>query len=318
MLTITPTFFLLVLTLWAGVTHQAGFSSPDYVAAYGYGSFESNVVWYVGQTREVVYDISDIDGLENYTIALWQQSIIGGGATLGPVVNSTTLPDVRDSFNWTVQLYDFDLSISNVFFFWLFNGSADSQGDTSVRDVSSAYFNISSEDLSISSTTSTSSSTTSESTSSATSLTAVSATTASAQATASSVTGASDTSSSGSDTSRGGGISTGAGIGIGVGVGLVGVSALACAGLVVWYKRRKANSQRGQEFSELHELAPDGSTYTKPLDGYTVSSSYDAVPTYGHNTVMYGKAVNGGTPAELQGEGMDQPVEMDANVADRR
>ncbi|ROV87585.1 hypothetical protein VMCG_10614 [Cytospora schulzeri] len=293
------TLSFLALTLWICVAHQSGFTSPNYIAAYGYGDFESNVVWYVGQNREVVYDISDIDGLENYTIALWQQSIIGGGATLGPVVNSTTLPDVRDSFNWTVQLYDFDLSISNVFFFWLFNGSESSQGDTSVRDVSSAYFNISNEDVSSSSTSASLSSATSQSTSSATSLTAASATTASA---------AGDSSSSSSGSTGGGGISTGAGIGIGVGVGLVGVCALACAGLVIWYKRRQANGRRDQEFDKL---PPDNNTYTKPLDGYTVASSNDTV-------LSYGKAVNGGTPAELNGGGIYTLVEMDADGTNRR
>lgn len=78
----------LALSLWVRVAHQSGFTSPDYMAAYGHGAFQSNVVWHIGQDREVVYDISDIDGMDNYTVALWQQSIIGGGATLGPVVNS--------------------------------------------------------------------------------------------------------------------------------------------------------------------------------------------------------------------------------------
>ena len=84
----SSSFLFLILTFWATITHQSGFSNPNYVVAYGTGKYESNTVWYVGQTKEVVYDISDMDGVENYTIALWQQAITENGATLGPVVNS--------------------------------------------------------------------------------------------------------------------------------------------------------------------------------------------------------------------------------------
>lgn len=84
---LSPSFFLLTSTLFAAVTHQ-GFSSPSYVVSYGPGGFESNVVWYVGQSNEIAYDISGIDGLEGYTIALWQQSMAGASASQGPVVYS--------------------------------------------------------------------------------------------------------------------------------------------------------------------------------------------------------------------------------------
>lgn len=79
---------LLVLTLGAAVSYQSGFSSPNFVQAYGSGTFENVVIWYVGQVKEVIYDITDVSGLGDYTVALWQQDISGGSATLGPVVNS--------------------------------------------------------------------------------------------------------------------------------------------------------------------------------------------------------------------------------------
>lgn len=82
------TFLFLPLALWPVVTRQAGFSSPYYVTAYGHGGFMSNVVWYVGDTKEVVYNISGVDGLSNYTIALWQQSLHGASAMKGPVIES--------------------------------------------------------------------------------------------------------------------------------------------------------------------------------------------------------------------------------------
>lgn len=85
MILITP---LLAILLWAAATQQSGFTSPNFVTPYGSGSFENVVVWYVGQVKEVIYDITDVTGLDNYTIALWQQNQNGGAATLGPVVNS--------------------------------------------------------------------------------------------------------------------------------------------------------------------------------------------------------------------------------------
>lgn len=84
---VTPILFL-ILGFCINLSQQSGFTSPNYVVKYGTGQYESNVLWYVGETRDVVYDISDVAGLDTYTVALWQQSILGGGAILGPVVNS--------------------------------------------------------------------------------------------------------------------------------------------------------------------------------------------------------------------------------------
>ncbi|KAG8164281.1 hypothetical protein KVR01_006199 [Diaporthe batatas] len=279
--------FWLLMGFYAALTHQSGFSSPNYVVSYGPGQYQSNVLWYVGETKEVVYDISDVvDGLETYTIALWQQSMAGGGANLGPVVNSepswsswaVNLPPLimlshtgkaatdsdQHSFTWTVNLYEFDVTWSNVFFFWIFNGSASDQGNMDGPNVSSAYFNITADDpQTVSSTTSSATSTTSTSTPGTSTLT--SATTSEfagniepTQTTVDSATTAptSKAADSGSsDTVNGGGISTGARIGIGVGVGLVGISAVVCAGIIVWYKRKKrGSSQENTHYGGLHEL----------------------------------------------------------------
>lgn len=280
------TFFFLTSALWPAVTHQRGFTSPHYVVSYGSGGFESNMVWYVGQTNEVVYNISDVD-VVNYTIALWQQSIDQKSAHKGPAIESkwagaqvffmflhtitfeifvanynpvtdhyvhvyvaVTLPeDVQDSFNWNVQLYDFDLSTSNVFFLWLYNGSESNQGKSmsDAWSMTSSYFNISNEPVSDVVTSATSSSLSSSTTSASTQSTSSAATPSTAAGTtATSVAGAPTPSASGSTSTHQGssGISTGAGIGIGVGVGLAAISAIACVGLVVWYKRR--NTKSGQ------------------------------------------------------------------------
>lgn len=67
--------------------------------------------------------------------------------------------------------------------------------------------------------------------------------------------------------------------------------------------------------SQLH---PNINAYTKPLDGYTAfSSSNDAVPGYGPSPdFQYGKSVNEGTPAELNAG--DLLFEMDADGTARR
>lgn len=80
-------YLLLVATLFSTASLETGFSSPNFVTPYGSGAYENVVVWYVGQTKEVAYDISGT-GLQDYTVALWQQDVAGGGATAGPVVNS--------------------------------------------------------------------------------------------------------------------------------------------------------------------------------------------------------------------------------------
>lgn len=89
---LTTAILSLIFGFCVTLSHQSGFTSPNYVVKYGTGQYESNVLWYVGEMKDVVYDISDIAGLETYTVALWQQSIAGGGAILGPVVNSRPMP----------------------------------------------------------------------------------------------------------------------------------------------------------------------------------------------------------------------------------
>jgi hypothetical protein len=96
--------------------------------------------------------------LVNYTIALWQDAMAGGSATLGPAIvrksppnplsipvhteplHSNVLSKTRvtngpqKEFDWQVQLYSFDLSVSNVFFFWLKEGGLDTLGSTTSAD----------------------------------------------------------------------------------------------------------------------------------------------------------------------------------------
>jgi hypothetical protein len=113
-----------------------------------------------------------------------------------------------------VQLYSFDLSVSNVFFFWLKEGGLDTLGSTTVQTMSSAYFNITDEPLPSSSTAI--SSTTTSLASSSTS--ATSSTLSSASPTAADQQEAT-TSNAPGDSVGGGDLPIAAQAGIGVGIG---------------------------------------------------------------------------------------------------
>ncbi|KAF3771412.1 hypothetical protein M406DRAFT_67716 [Cryphonectria parasitica EP155] len=193
------------------------FSSPSYVTPYGSGRYENVEVWYVGQTKNVAYDLTGT-GLEDYTVALWQLHTSGQGASEGPVVNNN-------------------------------------QGNTAFTDFPSAYFNISNEELPVSSTT-TSSAISSAVTASASAAVMTSTSRAATRTLhISDMPSATATSDSKSSSSTSGGISTGAGIGIGVGVGVAGLCAVACAIIVVRARRRKQGpSEDSAGFAELQIL----------------------------------------------------------------
>lgn len=241
----------------------------------------------------------------------------------------------QSSFTWTVNLYEFDVDWSNVFFFWIFNGSESDQGNMDVPNVSSAYFNITADDpptvssSTSSSTTSTTSSSTSK-TSATTSATAseTASSTLSTQTTtdtAAAVQTSDAADSRSSETGSSGGISTGAGVGIGLGLGLVGISAVVCAAIIVWYKRRKRGSnQDNTPYGGLHELPSRNDRQPSPKGWHTsqTSSTYDALPRYGYesggSTEQGGlapQAINYGHPAELN-SGRGWPVELDADGRD--
>ncbi|KAH6628328.1 hypothetical protein F5144DRAFT_578676 [Chaetomium tenue] len=95
-------------------------------------------LWHVGDVHNIQYHTN----LTSYTITLWQQTLSGGSARPGPVIyQAKTGP--ADVLDWTVQLYDFDLETSNVFFFWLKEGGPENAtGRITGRTMSSGYFNI--------------------------------------------------------------------------------------------------------------------------------------------------------------------------------
>lgn len=226
------------------------------------------------------------------------------------------MPDVRDSFAWTVDLYEFDLGVSNVFFFWIFEGSAANQG-TSLIQVSSAYFNISDEAVPSPSSSYTASAATTSLSSTVSSQPTDTGTTATANA-ESTTTSPSAESRTSSSASANSGVSTGAGIGIGVGVGIVGLSAIACAVIVVRYKRRKRSAGgKTSEDNTSSDGAPPGESQAPPYSGSPylfVPKQAPPVGVYGMQDASTERSVNFGYPAELDVT-PGQLVELDGRMA---
>jgi len=201
---------------------------------------EAREVWHVGESKTLQYSTT----MTNYTIALWQEvDIQSGVASLGPVlVHVTNGPDTE--FKWQGQLYNFNLSASNVFYMWLKEGDADNQLNMNADAISTPYFNISDTPLPVTTTqrSASSSGIPSFTSSSATALpaTSSSATTSSPLPLSTAASGAGDAQSSAPSTPAGG-LPVGAQAGIGVGVSVIGLTCIVCA--VLWYRHLKKQRQ---------------------------------------------------------------------------
>ncbi|KAI0110254.1 hypothetical protein F4814DRAFT_426340 [Daldinia grandis] len=96
--------------------------------------------WKVGEVQSISFRTE----FTTFSIALWQQAPDGASATLGPIVFQT-VNNAATQFTWLVQTYDFDLAVSSVFFFWMFEGDPSLQGNQSSPQMSSSFFNLSNE-----------------------------------------------------------------------------------------------------------------------------------------------------------------------------
>ncbi|KAJ2996243.1 hypothetical protein NUW58_g1043 [Xylaria curta] len=99
---------------------------------------EETPVYYLGKTQTIKFTTI----YPNYAINLWQENPGGGSAVRGPAIFSTEGGAVTQ-FDWQVQAYQFDLSVSDVFFLWLTSTSKNEDG-SDPESVSSHYFKISS------------------------------------------------------------------------------------------------------------------------------------------------------------------------------
>ncbi|KFA46093.1 hypothetical protein S40293_07755 [Stachybotrys chartarum IBT 40293] len=249
---------VLVYAVLASVSSAQFFNPP-----------QRNGVFHVGEIETIRYHTT----FDEYVLAIWQEVQGGGAAILGPVVYETT-KGPSASFEWVVQTYDFDLEGSNLFFFWIFQGTS-ALVDPG-EDVISGYFNITNEPRSSSSvptqtTLSTSIASTSEPTTSAGRTTTTQTSAAPAETSSSGTTtneGQRESGQAGASQSSGtsGGLPMEAMIGIGVGAGVVGVCALVA--LVFWFRylRRKQAllaeaQQREQQHQDWQRSVQHGSMY---------------------------------------------------------
>ncbi|KAH9904389.1 hypothetical protein F4778DRAFT_732302 [Xylariomycetidae sp. FL2044] len=108
--------------------------APDYADVKGATRWTTNRVWKLGSSELVALNTN----LTQYRIELWQQSLqVSTAQQAASLVSNRTAGDAP-SFYWTVQTYDLQLSKSPVFFFWL-------RDYLSNGNVTSAYFNITTE-----------------------------------------------------------------------------------------------------------------------------------------------------------------------------
>ncbi|TRX96438.1 hypothetical protein FHL15_002710 [Xylaria flabelliformis] len=261
-------FFFSLPSLIQG--KDASFISPTYQHSTGTGKYGGDSQWPLGSTQIVAFSTT----WDEYRLEFWQQDLTGGAKkSLNFNYTQTAGQKTPQSFQWTVQTYELQLSSSPVFFFWLYNN------DNSSLQQSSAYFNITID--STSSASASSSGLTSLPTSSvSTGSTATSSVLSSASISSTPISSPSGT----PDTSKG--LSAGAAAGVGVGAALGGIL-LGVAGLLYW----KRNRSRRQRRSEL----PD----SQPM-GYSIGSPEIVIPINQHNP----------KPAEALSRGDLSPVEL--------
>ncbi|KAJ9252383.1 hypothetical protein DTO207G8_1902 [Paecilomyces variotii] len=197
-----------------------------------------NPVWTLGEQQIISWQTT----LDVFNVSIWQQSLVEQGASSqGNVYSKIHSYDQVSNFTWVVQLYDFDFSYSNVFFFWV-------NPDTPTGFVS-AYFNITKPvSASTISNAPTIPPTTIASTETLKTATASFTPTAPAVQSASASASASPVSSSG--------IASSGKIALGVGLG-VGLPILATLAALLWLKVRQSNSNRHSQMAAI-------STFTAP------------------------------------------------------
>ncbi|KAF3067068.1 hypothetical protein GL218_08870 [Daldinia childiae] len=194
------------------------FTIASFVVARFSNPPPSRVTWKVGEIQSISFNT----GFETFSIALWQEAPHGGSAILGPIVFQT-VNNAATQFTWLVQTYDFDLTVSNVFFFWMFDGDPSYQGDQSSPQISSPFFNISNK-ATVSNTTYTTplSTSTSQAPLSSTGL--------------NSSTGSNQNEAFQKDSNE---LSAGAKAGIGISVSIIGLAIITCIGLYIGRSKKQ-------------------------------------------------------------------------------
>ncbi|KAK8097656.1 uncharacterized protein PG998_013142 [Apiospora kogelbergensis] len=97
--------------------------------------FSANPVWRIGEVQTIRWTTTSV----GCTISLWQQNLKSGSALEGPPIFHSRSATGPTQFDWTPQIFDFDLSESNVFFLQLRHGN----GAPDVPSLRSHYVNLS-------------------------------------------------------------------------------------------------------------------------------------------------------------------------------
>ncbi|GAW15168.1 hypothetical protein ANO14919_045770 [Xylariales sp. No.14919] len=241
--------FALLISIIHG--QNAGFISPAYQHSEDTGTYVGDSRWPLGSTRIVAFSTP----WDEYRLEFWQQDLDGGAALSSQFSYTQTAGlAVPQSFQWTVQTYEVQLSRSPIFFFWLQNSLNSSMQQTS------AYFNITI-DATSSASTSPSSGASLLPTSELSSALAGSATTTSSVLPSTSTTGTPISTTSGMpDVSKE--LAPGAAAGIGVGATLGVASVAGIIGLA--YLRRKRRRTEQQRWPELPGSQPMGYSIGPP------------------------------------------------------
>lgn len=168
----------------------------------------------------------------------------------------TSFNDVTE-FQWPVQIYDFQLSESNVFFLWLHSGDAGDQGSADDLSITSHYVNITtSASTSAAAQTAYKSSTTTSLPSTTTASTVqTSLTTIDSSSTTTTVVNTETNAPEESKTSSNRTLSASAKAGLGVSLCIICAAAMT-GGVLLFRRRRRGRAIRAFELSGLQEQPP--------------------------------------------------------------
>ncbi|KAI0798853.1 hypothetical protein GGR55DRAFT_693129 [Xylaria sp. FL0064] len=232
-----------LLSLLSRFTHglDVGFISPHWQDTTDPKPYAGDSQWPLGTTQVVAFSTPWTE----YRLEFWQEDLPGGSAQRSSqfIYNQTAGKELPQSFQWTVQTYEFQLSHSPVFFFWLFDNT------NSSNQQSSAYFNITIEGIS--------------------SLGASSSPTPTPSST---LTASSSTATSTATFMNVSSLSPGAKAGIGAGVALGGLLVFGIAG-ILFLKRRP-----GGQWQQRPELQDSQPMESSPADLRTVVPTSQGSP----------------------------------------
>ncbi|KAJ4390096.1 hypothetical protein N0V93_007569 [Gnomoniopsis smithogilvyi] len=278
--------FLLCQSVKSSTDTGRFFNPADNGAQVDYSDDDT---WTIGDTETIKWTTT----YSNYTIALWQQILPDGPATLGNIIFQTTTGAVTQS-DWVVQLFDFDLDSSNVFFLWIHEGLPAEQGLADANSITSRYVNFTLPSAATKST-STSGITTSSKVPASSVTSSVSPKTSSTSTTAAQKPAATSAEAQTSSQGDSVALSAGAQAGIGLGAALIGLAAIICSVIFVWRSRKKHSKEAQQPTAHT-----SGNPYI-PEDK-VVTQVHSFVPKEESRHVM--------GPAELSSDNERKPSEL--------